>query len=124
MDDRRFDNLVKTMAERGASRRGVARGALGAAVAGITILRGGDEAAAAVCAGEDQCDGTGSPTCGGSKGCRCYARVGGGKVCGRERSIDCDRKCRRDRNCPKGYVCSSGGPACCGRDNRFCVKKC
>jgi len=124
VDDRRFDALVKAAAKGGASRRRLVKGLVGAAVAGVTALRSSGDAAAGVCSGEDQCDGTGSRTCGGSNGCRCYRRIDGGKVCGRESSIDCGDRCRRDSQCRRGYVCSSGGPACCGRDKSFCVKRC
>ena len=123
MDGSRFDRFARHWSTAG-SRRGVVQGLLGTAVAGVVAFQRSDEAAAGRCRGQDQCDGTGSPNCGGSPRCFCYRRQEGGTVCGNGRSINCDRRCRRDRNCPRGYVCSSGGPACCGRGKKFCVKKC
>jgi hypothetical protein len=124
MEERRFDTLAKAFAGDGASRRSLVKWGVGTGVASLTLVRGSEEVAAGVCTGEDQCDGTGSRQCADRNGCFCFRRVGGGKVCARATAGACDLKCRRNRNCPSGYVCSSGGPACCGTGKRFCVKKC
>jgi hypothetical protein len=123
MEAAAFDRLARRWST-ATTRRRFVKGLGAAAVAGVTALRRGGEAAAGVCAGEDQCDGTGSPSCNGTPKCRCYRRVGGGRVCGKSSTISCNDRCRRDSQCPRGYVCSSGGPACCGTGKRFCVKKC
>ena len=137
MDARRFDDLVAGITEGQTSRRGAAKGLVAAAVASIPVLGGGLDGLARPhkqrkhhkkqkplrCSG-DSCDGTGGKPCGGRDDCECYLWSKGGNVCASSRQSSGGKTCKSDKDCGKGHVCVEGGPACCGRGEKFCKEAC
>ena len=139
MDSERFDRFVKAVAGGSASRRLFTSG-LFAAVAASVTLAGNDLDALGrrrrkrrkkrknkkellTCSG-DSCDGTGGKPCGGRDDCQCYRYAKGGNVCASSLQSSLDQTCDTDHDCPRGHVCVEGGPACGGRDLRFCKRAC
>ena len=136
MDDRGFDAYVKAFVTGGASRRLFAAGLLAGAVTSMPVIGGGIDALAGrrprrrkhkkhrkprplSCSG-DSCDGTGGKRCGGRDDCQCYLAAGGGNVCASSLQSSLEETCDTNTDCPRGHVCVAGGPACGGRDLRFC----
>jgi hypothetical protein len=134
MDGRRLERL-KALTERVASRRLVASG-LFAALAASPVFSDLDADARRrrksrkrkkrkplTCSG-DSCDGTGGKPCGSRDDCQCYRTPSGGNVCASSLQSSTDETCHSHRDCRKGYVCVQGGPACGGRELRFCKQAC
>ena len=72
----------------------------------------------------DSCDGTGGKACDNTDSCECYRWASGGNVCASSLQSSCEAACQTDHDCPHGYVCVEGGPACCGQGVRFCKAAC
>ena len=85
--------------------------------------KGGSEQAPLSCSG-DSCDGTGGKSCGNTDTCQCYRWAKGGNVCASSLQSSCEATCQTDHDCPHGHVCVEGGPACCGRGEKFCKATC
>ena len=135
--------VVRSMAEGAPSRRMVVKGLLAVVAAGIpaaSVERDADarrrkrrgrhkkEKGVTVqtpltCSG-DACDGTGGKACGNSDTCQCYRWAKGGNVCASSLQSSCEATCETDHDCPHGHVCVEGGPACCGRGEKFCKAAC
>jgi hypothetical protein len=133
MGDRRLD-ILKALTERVASRRLIAHGLF--ATADIPVLGRLDVEAGRgrkrrkrkkqqplSCSG-DSCDGTGGKRCGGRDDCQCYLAATGGNVCASSLRSSLEETCNTNKDCPRGHVCDEGGPACGGRDLRFCKPAC
>jgi hypothetical protein len=143
MDSVRFDRLAKGLAGASASRRLVTRGIFATAAASIPLVGHDLDALGRrrkkhrkkrgkkqkhwqeplTCSG-DSCDGTGGKPCGGRNDCQCYRYAAGGNVCASSLQSSLDQTCTTDHDCPHGSVCVEGGPACGGRDIRFCKQAC
>ena len=85
--------------------------------------KGGTEQTPLFCSG-DSCDGTGGKACGSTDTCQCYRWASGGNLCASSLQSSCEATCQSDHDCPHGYVCVEGGPACCGPGVRFCKVAC
>jgi len=143
MENERFDYLVRVITARHTSRRAVVTGLCALALAGVPTAgiglevaagrrnrhkrrkkgRGGTEQTPLTCSG-DSCDGTGGKRCGGRDDCQCYRTPSGGNVCASSLQSSLDESCNTNKDCPRGQVCVQGGPACGGRDLRFCKAAC
>ncbi len=140
MDSERFDQFVRVLAKGIASRRFVTKGLIATTVASIPAVGESLDALGRrrkrrkknkkknrkkllTCSG-DSCDGTGGKPCGGRDTCQCYRYANGGNVCASSLQSSLDETCTTDRDCPRGHVCVEGGPACGGRDIRFCKQAC
>lgn len=133
MDNRRFDELARRTAAGRFTRRLVATGIFATAAASIPGIGGLDALARRKkrkkkrrplrCSG-DSCDGTGGKPCGGRDDCQCYRAAKGGNVCASSLQSSLNKTCRNHKDCPRGHVCVEGGPACGGRELKFCKKAC
>lgn len=151
MDDRRFDNLVRRLGDRPASRRRVARGAVAggaAALAGFLGLdRGRFGPAPAFASAADRtcqaaanadprsivsknaCGETGPTRCGANNRGLCVQTVGHIPRCvtgfspsaGRRRCPRVDQ-CDARRDCPNGAVCGKV-EGCCGKPHNLCLPR-
>ena len=138
--------VVRSISEGAPSRRMVVKGLLAVVVAGVPAAnveldadarrrrrrrkskkgndgKGGSEQAPLSCSG-DSCDGTGGKGCGDTDTCQCYRWAKGGNVCASSLQSSCEATCQTDHDCPHGHVCVEGGPACCGRGEKFCKAAC
>jgi hypothetical protein len=134
--------VLRTLAEGAPSRRMAIKGLLAVVVAGIPAGialdpvsgrhrrrrrhkkgKGGEGKTPMACSG-DSCDGTGGKTCGDTDTCQCYRWAKGGNVCASSLQSSCEAICQTDHDCPHGHVCAEGGPACCGRGEKFCKAAC
>ena len=118
-----FDELAKGMAK-GTLSRGRALKLLGASVVGTLLLPFVPSVAMA------------APTCPSSgPGCRAFCRHTGGRTCvcvkltnGNTKCVIpvCGGSCKRNSDCPSGWVCSTTAEkrACCDRSRPVCVPKC
>ncbi len=105
MTEPKFDRLAKIVAS-DASRRGVIRGLVGAALSGLSVaLGGGDRVAAQVEATKKKC-GKGQHSCPHGECCK-----KGHACCNQKRPEPGRRVC-----CPKGWKCC-GGFNCCPPDS-------
>lgn len=138
MDSDQFDRFTRAVTGGLTSRRLVTRGLFAATLAGIPVLGHGLDTLARRrskrrrkkrkkkilrCTG-DSCDGTGGKECGGRDTCQCYRYAKGGNVCASSLQSSIEETCISDKDCPRGHVCVEGGPACGGRDIRFCKEAC
>jgi hypothetical protein len=136
---------LRTMAVGAPSRRMVVKGLLAAVTAGVPASialdpvtarrkrrrkhkkhkrdKGGADHRPLSCSG-DSCDGTGGKACGETDTCQCYRWAKGGHVCASSLQSSCEVTCQADHDCPHGHVCVEGGPACCGRGEKFCKQAC
>ena len=143
MENARFDHWIRVITDGHTSRRSVVKGLCALTLAGGPAAGVGLEAAAGrrkrhkrrkqgrggtaqtplSCSG-DSCDGTGGKRCGGRDDCQCYLAAGGGNVCASSLQSSLEETCLTSKDCPRGHVCVAGGPACGGRDLRFCKAAC
>ena len=143
MENARFDHWIRVITDGHTSRRSVVKGLCALALAGGPAAGVGLEAAAGrrkrhkrrkqgrggtaqtllSCSG-DSCDGTGGKRCGGRDDCQCYLAAGGGNVCASSLQSSLEETCNTNTDCSRGHVCVEGGPACGGRDLRFCKAAC
>jgi hypothetical protein len=140
MDERRFDELTKTLVAGTPSRREALRrvmgGALAAVFGGVVLEEGaaqdvGTEAFNLTCRGNNPpntfCRGARPGNCGrAASGCVCAEEKRGEAVCVEQPSGECPNRrnsCRRSTDCGSGEVCIRVTACGCNRPGK-CARKC